>query len=316
MARPAELTAPALAEDLHGVLAGWEKWLRSERQLSPNTLVAYRHDVLSFLGFLNAHLGEAVSVSTLASLKPTDIRAHLAQRRADGLIGSSVARTLSALNGFFRYGERNGLWQNAAIHGISRPKRAAAIPKPLSIGEAATAIDAVGTLAEDAWVQARDVAVLYLLYGCGLRISEALGLNRRDVPFGDGLRVIGKGGKERVVPVLPAVAAAVDRYIELCPMPLPPDGALFRGVRGARLNPRIVQQRVEQLRGVLGLPATATPHALRHSFATHLLGSGGDLRTIQELLGHATLSTTQRYTDVDTEQLLGAYRRAHPRARS
>jgi len=315
MAGPAELGLPLLGADLRQAGAAWLSWLRAERRLADRTIEAYTRDLEAFLRFLTEHHAAAPDLAMLAALRPADFRSYLAHRRNDGLNGASLARALSSLRSFFRFCDRRGLFANAAIDMIQTPKRAASVPKALSVAEAAQAMDTAGSLAEQPWLQARDVAVLLLLYGCGLRISEALGLERRDAPLGDSLRITGKGGKQRLVPVLPVVAEAVARYVELCPLPLAMDGPLFVGSRGRRLNPRIIQQRMQQLRGALGLPADATPHALRHSFATHLLGAGGELRTIQELLGHASLSTTQRYTAVDSEKLLNSYRRAHPRAK-
>jgi len=315
MAGPAGLKLSYLAPDLQQAGAAWLTWLVSERRLAARTVEAYTRDLEAFLDFLTAHRGAAPDLAMLAALKPADFRSYLARRRHDGLTGASLARALSSIRSFFRFCDRRGLVANAAIDVIHTPKRPAAIPKPLSIVEAAETVEQAGSMSEQPWLQARDTAVLLLLYGCGLRISEALGLDRDEAPLGDSLRVTGKGGKERLVPVLPVVREAVDRYLELCPLPLAMDGPLFVGARGRRLNPRLIQQRMQQLRGALGLPADATPHALRHSFATHLLGSGGDLRTIQELLGHASLSTTQRYTAVNSEKLLTSYRRAHPRAK-
>jgi integrase/recombinase XerC len=315
MAGPAGLNDAALAADAEAIRARWRAWLKSERRLSPRTLDAYERDVGGFLAFLGEHLGAAPDKAALEALRPADFRAFLARRRGDGLTSASLARTLSSVRSFFRFANRNDLLANSAIGTIGSPKLPASIPKPLTPAETAETLEVVGQGSGEPWVRARDAAVLLLLYGCGLRISEALDLNRGQAPLGNSLIVTGKGGKQRMVPVLPVVRDAVDRYLELCPFALEDGGPLFLGVRGGRLNARNVQLLMQRLRGALGLPDSATPHALRHSFATHLLGSGGDLRTIQELLGHASLSTTQRYTDVDSEHLLAAYRRSHPRAR-
>lgn len=309
-----------LESDLAAAAAGWMRYLASERQLAEKTREAYGRDLSSFLGFLARHLGGPPGLDDLRALGPRDFRAFLARRRRDGLTSRSLARTLSAIRMFFRYLDRKGILKNDAVRAITSPKVAHGVPKPLSVQKAlALAEDPGWGGAIDApeWVSARDAAVLTLLYGSGLRISEALGLSRGDAPTQehDVLRIRGKGGKERAAPALPVAIAAIERYLALCPFALSPSGPLFVGVRGKRLSPRIIQLVMERLRGGLGLPETATPHALRHSFATHLLGNGADLREIQELLGHASLSTTQVYTEVDTTWLMKVYAQAHPRAR-
>jgi integrase/recombinase XerC len=252
----------------------------------------------------------------MANLTTADVRAFMAARWNDGVGAKTLGRQVAALRSFARFLEKRGYAKVAAFGAVRPPKQPKSLPKALSVGEARELIDTAETMAEEPWIAARDAAVLTLLYGCGLRISEALGISRGDAPVGnrDTIRVIGKGARERVVPVLPAVRRAVEAYIDLCPFALAPAEPLFRGVRGGPLSPRVIQKATERLRSALGLDPTATPHALRHSFATHLLGRGGDLRTIQELLGHASLSTTQIYTSVDSERLLDIYRRAHPRA--
>jgi integrase/recombinase XerC len=296
----------------------WLAHLGNERRYSPKTLEAYRRDVEQFLEFLTEHLGGAPSLKDLAALKPADVRAFLAARRAVGIGSRSLMRTLAGVRGFARYLERNGKGKVGALAAVRTPKIGKTLPRPLSVTAARRVGDAE-LLAGDAtapWVQARDAAVLALLYGSGLRISEALGLKRAD--FGNGARdaitVTGKGRKQRMVPVLPQVQKLVGDYVALCPYDLPADGPLFVGAKGGTLSARIIQLSMARLRGALGLPETATPHALRHSFATHLLARGGDLRAIQELLGHASLATTQIYTEVDAERLIEAYRNAHPRA--
>ena len=309
MAGSAELI-PRRGAGLADAVGRWMEWLRSERRYSEHTLSGYDRDLNVFLDFLVTHLGQVPDLDDLAGLKALDFRAYLARRRGDGLGPASLARGLSAVRSFFRFCERQGLAANAAIHGLRTPKQPHGVPKPLTVNEAVAAVEDVAILSDEPWVQARDVAVLTLLYGCGLRIAEALALNRAQAPLEDSLMVKGKGGKERLVPVLPVVNKAVRAYLDLCPYDLSPQGPLFLGVRGKRLNQRIVRARMQQLRLSMGLPATATPHALRHSFATHLLAGGGDLRTIQELLGHASLSTTQRYTEVSSEHLLDVYRKA------
>ncbi|MFL5259723.1 MAG: tyrosine recombinase XerC [Hyphomicrobiales bacterium] len=288
--------------------------LRAERRVRPKTLEAYERDVRQFLEFLNGHLGEAPTLDALASLEPADFRAFLANRRNDGAGSRTLARQLSALRSLYRFFERRAILSNPALSALRTPKIAHSVPKPLTSSAACEVVkaDALAYAETPAWVVARDAAALTLLYGCGLRISEALALTPSEARR-DPLVITGKGGKTRIVPVLPAASAAVERYIELCPMPLPPDKPLFRGIRGGPLNARNVQLLLERMRGALDLPETATPHALRHSFATHLLAGGADLRTIQELLGHASLSTTQVYTEVNTAHLLEQYRKAHPR---
>ncbi|MBM3556234.1 MAG: tyrosine recombinase XerC [Alphaproteobacteria bacterium] len=304
-----------LRPDAAEAAGGWRRWLAEEKRASPHTLAAYQRDLGDFLVFLTGHLGEEPGLSDLAALRPGDFRAYLAKRRADDVAATSIARGLSVVRGFFRFLDRRGLAHCPAAGVVRSPKLPKTLPRPLAESEALTALDAVGEFSDEPWIQARDIAVLTLLYGCGLRISEALGLTRAEAPKGEALRVLGKGKKTRLVPVLPAVREAVAAYLKACPHRLPKDGPLFVGARGGRLNPRIIQGRMQQLRKALQLPETATPHALRHSFATHLLSAGGDLRSIQELLGHASLSTTQRYTGVDAARLIEVYERAHPRAR-
>ena len=313
MAAPEPLI-PA-APDVASALGLWLRHLKAERRAADHTIDGYGRDLRQFLAFLTDHLGAPPDLAALSALGPRDFRAFQARRRGAGIGAASAARGLSSLRSFFRFLDRRGLCHNAAALAAKAPKLPHAVPRPLTAKAAVALVEDGGSLAEEAWVAARDEAVLALLYGCGLRISEALGLKRRDAPLRETLRILGKGGKERLVPVLPAIADSVSRYLALCPFALPKDGPLFVGVKGGPLSPRIVQRTMEVLRGALGLGADATPHALRHSFATHLLGAGGDLRTIQELLGHASLSTTQRYTEVDTARLLAAYADAHPRAR-
>jgi len=267
-----------------------------------------------FLDFLTEHLGEIPSLAAINALRPNDFRAFLARRAQDGLERGSLARGLSVLRGFLRFLQRRGLAATTAVAALRSPKLPHSVPKPLTIEDAASSLDAVAEVAKGRWGGKRDTAILALLYGCGLRLSEALGLTRGEAPLGDMLAITGKGGKQRLLPVLPVVRQAVADYLAACPFLLAKDDPLFVGSRGGPLNPRVVQRQMAALRGFLGLPETATPHALRHSFATHLLGRGGDLRAIQELLGHASLSTTQRYTSVETERLLAIYDAAHPRA--
>ncbi|MCK1364766.1 tyrosine recombinase XerC [Bradyrhizobium sp. 62] len=296
----------------------WLSHLGAERRLSPKTLEAYARDLRQCLNFLCGHWGERVTLKRFAALEATDIRAFMAMRRADDIAGRSLMRALAGLRSFGRFLEREGKGKVGALSAIRAPKVAKSLPKPLPMASAKRLADADERAGEDreSWILARDAAVMALLYGSGLRISEALGLTRREVPRpgeGDVLIVTGKGNKTRMVPVLQNVLALVQDYVAICPYPLPAEGPIFVGARGGPLSPRIIQLAMERLRGALGLPDSATPHALRHSFATHLLSRGGDLRAIQELLGHASLSTTQIYTGIDAERLLEVYASAHPR---
>jgi integrase/recombinase XerC len=307
----------AAAGDLADAISGWQSWLEHERRASRHTALGYGRDLAGFLDFLREHLGALPSLAALEALGPADFRAYLAARAQDGIERSSSARALSTLRGFFRFLDRRGLAKNAALAAVHTPKLPKSVPKPLSAEDARLALERVVALAEAPWIGQRDLAILMLLYGCGLRLSEALGLTRGEAPLAPGmLGITGKGRKTRLVPVLPAVSEAVADYLAVCPHRLAAKGPLFVGARGGPLNPRLVQRQMQRLRALLGLPETATPHALRHSFATHLLAGGGDLRSIQELLGHASLSTTQRYTAVDAERLLAVYDRAHPRAKA
>ena len=296
------------------LVARWCRYLSTEKRYSEHTLGAYSHDLGTFLGFLSEHFSQPPTLESLASLQINDFRAFLARRRRDGLSSRSLARCLSTIRSFYRYlGRLEGV-KNEALPNLKSPKVAHSIPRPLSEQSALDVIDSISKIEAEPWVRARDVAVVTLLYGCGLRISEALGLNRRQVPLGETLVIRGKRGRERVVPILAVVSDAIDEYLRLCPYELEADQPLFVGKRGGRLNPKAIQSAMRALRVQLGLPESATPHALRHSFATHLLAAGGDLRTIQELLGHADLSTTQHYTDVDAAALMRVYKKAHPRA--
>ncbi|NYZ13619.1 tyrosine recombinase XerC [Azospirillum sp. RWY-5-1] len=302
--------------DLQEAVALWRRWLATEKRVADHTLTAYTADVAAFLTFLTGYHGQPPSMNTLGDLTAMDFRAWLAALARDGLIPASRARALSAVRNLFRWLDRSGRLHNAAIGTITTPRSKKPMPRPLTVADAATLLEASGAEPDAPWIGARDRALFTLLYGCGLRISEALGLTRGEAPLGDLLRVTGKGRKERQVPVLPAVNEAVRAYLDACPYAPGPDAPLFVGVRGGPLNPAIAQRQMQHLRRLMGLPDSATPHALRHSFATHLLAGGGDLRAIQDLLGHASLSTTQRYTDVETEHLMAIYANAHPRARA
>ncbi|MGN6143930.1 MAG: tyrosine recombinase XerC [Mesorhizobium sp.] len=302
--------------DLQAARESWLKALAGERRLSALTVEAYERDSRQFLQFLTGHCGGAPSLKDIADLKPADLRGFLAMRRNTGAGARTLGRGLAGVRSFLRFLERRGLANAAGAAALRAPKQPKSLPKPLTAGDARRVVSPSEQLAEEPWIAARNAAVLTLLYGCGLRISEALGLTGADLASTREtvLRITGKGGKTRLVPVLPVAFAAVAEYRRLCPYHLDADDPLFRGARGGALNPAIVQREMARLRSALNLPDTATPHALRHSFATHLLGRGGDLRTIQELLGHASLSTTQIYTGVDTARLLDIYEAAHPRA--
>jgi integrase/recombinase XerC len=311
---PLRLARFSAADDLRAAIGLWTAWLAGERRASPHTVAAYGRDLVFFLDFLTDHLGELPSLATFARLLPADYRAFLAYRASE-VERASIARGLSVVRTFIRFLERRGLAASPALAVLRAPKLPKSVPKPLSVVDAAEIVEAPTDLVASVWQAKRDIALLTLLYGCGLRLSEALGLRRSEAPRGDLITITGKGRKQRLVPVLPAVREAIADYLAACPYVLAADGPLFVGARGGPLHPRVVQRQMQALRGMLGLPDTATPHALRHSFATHLLGGGGDLRAIQELLGHASLSTTQRYTSVETERLLAVYEAAHPRAR-
>ncbi|CAN7478968.1 MULTISPECIES: tyrosine recombinase XerC [unclassified Ensifer] len=300
------------------LLAERQRWLQGllqERRLSDNTVDAYERDTRQFLTFLTGHLAGPPRLSDISTLRPADLRGFLAQRRKGGAGARTLGRGLAGLRSFLRYLERSGLANAAGAAAVRSPKQPKSLPKPLTDREALNVVTTDAQLAEEPWVAARNAAVLTLLYGCGLRISEALDLTPGDFAgTPSSLRITGKGGKTRIVPLMAVARDAVATYLKLCPYHAGADEPMFRGTRGAKLQPAIIQREMQKLRGALGLPDTATPHALRHSFATHLLAGGGDLRTIQELLGHASLSTTQVYTGVDSTRLLEIYDRAHPRA--
>ena len=293
------------------------RWLDQKRALdgaSKNTITAYNHDVSGFLAFLAGYHGEPAGLPALAALGQSDLRAWMAHARGNGLSARSLARALSAVKTFLAWVADHEGGDATTVLSARGPKYRRKLPRPLTINGARDMITRVGDQASEDWIAARDMAVLTLLYGCGLRISEALGLTGAASPLPEVLRIRGKGDKERLVPTLPAAAEAVARYTALCPFDLNRHEALFRGARGGPLNPRLIALVMEKARMQLGLPSSATPHAMRHSFATHLLSAGGDLRSIQELLGHASLSTTQAYTAVDAARLMEVYEAAHPRA--
>ena len=311
-----QLTAPRRlsAEE---ALAAWLEHLAHERRLAPNTLEAYGRIGRLYLAFLERHRGGPQRLADLGTVTAAEVRAHLAERRSGDhpLAARSISQTLSAIRAFHGFLDRRCATPAPQLALVRGPRIKPSLPRPVSEDQARGLMQEPEADPDaEPWEAARDRAVLTLLYGCGLRISEALSLTFADAPLGETLRILGKGGKTRLAPVLPAVRAAVDAYVALQPFPLESTDALFRARRGGPLSPRHVQATVQRLRGRLGLPVTTTPHALRHSFATHLLGAGADLRSIQELLGHASLSTTQKYTAVDAAHLLDAYSAAHPRA--
>jgi integrase/recombinase XerC len=307
--------ALTLAPDAAEAEQAWLQSLKSERRMSAKTVEAYARDFGQFAQFMAEHLGEPPGNRALAELIVSDFRAFLAKRRKEGVESRTLARQLSSLRSFYRHAEKRGLFRNPALSAIRAPKLPHAVPKPLSPERASRVAKADAVAGEESlsWVMARDEAVLTLLYACGLRISEALSLKTAEAEA-QVLSITGKGGKTRIVPVLPVARAAMQRYLDLCPFAIGGEEPMFRGLKGGPLNARNIQLLLARLRGALGLPETATPHALRHSFATHLLANGADLRVIQELLGHASLSTTQVYTEVNRAHLLEQYRKAHPRA--
>jgi len=302
-------------DDLHAARGQWLKALARERRLADLTVEAYERDTRQFLTFLTGHLGGPPGLKDIANLRPADLRAFLARRRNDGAGARTLGRGLAGVRSLLRFLEKRGLASSAGAAAMRAPKQPKSLPKPLTAGDAKRVVTFGEQLSEEPWIAARNAAVLTLLYGSGLRISEALGLQAGEIGAGETvLRVTGKGGKTRLVPLLPVAIEAVAQYKRLCPYLLDAKALLFRGAKGGPLQPAIIQREMQKMRAALNLPDTATPHALRHSFATHLLGRGGDLRTIQELLGHASLSTTQVYTGVDTKRLLDIYDKAHPRA--
>lgn len=308
------MSAPLISPACRDALQHWLDSLSALRGASENTQEAYRRDVVGFLAFMTDHFGGPQGLGALERIGLSDMRAWMASERAQGLTSRSLARKLSAVKTFYRWlAEREG-FEATAVLSTRAPKFQKKLPRPLDEDAARAVIDLAEVQSDTDWVGARDVAVLTLLYGCGLRISEALGLTGADLPLPEVLRIRGKGDKERMVPVLPAARQAVERYVDLFPYPIGPEEPLFRGVRGGALGARAIQAVTAKVRMQLGLPSTATPHAMRHSFATHLLAAGGDLRSIQELLGHASLSTTQTYTAVDTARLMEVYEKAHPRS--
>jgi len=299
---------------LNSSLTQWLEYLRSEKRYSVHTLKAYEKDLRYFFSFINEHSGEEVNLATLAKLQLRDFRSYAAARKSLDAANSSTARSISAIKNFYKFLNREEGLENAAIRALRSPKKDKSLPKALSVEEAGLAAANIGNYEKEEWLKKRDLLLLLLLYGAGLRIAEALGLKRGDIENRDSFVIKGKRGKERLVPVLPIIHVALADYIEVCPAEILDNDYLFVGKRSKRLNPGVFQKHVRVLRNALGLPETVTPHAFRHSFATHLLAAGGDLRSIQELLGHASLSTTQRYTKIDPGRLFEVYAKTHPRS--
>lgn len=304
----------AVSDGTRAALEDWLASLTAVRGRSKKTADAYRSDVTGFLSFLSFHNGGAAGSAAIAGVSHSDMRAWMAHERGRGLSARSLARSLSSVRTFVGWLAERDEFDPTTILSVRSPRFSKKLPRPLDVESAQAVIDRAELQASEPWIAARDAAVVTVLYGLGLRISEALSLTGRDAPLPDVLRICGKGDKERLVPVIGPARTAVDGYTRICPFDLEPNEPLFRGARGGRLNPRAVQKLIESVRLQLGLPSSATPHALRHSFATHLLSAGGDLRAIQELLGHASLSTTQAYTAVDSARLMEIYDKAHPRA--
>lgn len=298
------------SREIKQLIAQWQSWLLNERRYSPHTLDAYSRDLSGFFDFAAEHLGKVPETADLAKLEVRDFRAYLSQRAARHIDKSSLARELSTLKNFFKWLARYDILRNPALSVIRTPRRAKVLPKALEVNDTFNVIDEAQNLASNSWQGLRDMAIFTLLYGCGLRISEALSLNVGDIGNNDFLRIKGKGNKERIVPLLPVVVENINKYLAECPYQPKQGEPLFLGARGNRLVPRIIQRQMQKIRAYLGLPDNLTPHALRHSFATHLLAEGTDLRSIQELLGHASLTTTQRYTDVQIETLKKEYDKA------
>jgi len=301
--------------DLHNVFLFWQRWLLDERNCSNNTASSYSRDLTNFLVHLGKYLGKKPNLYELKHLTKADFRSYLSQRNMEGLSKKSIARNVSALRNFFRFLEKEEILENSEIQKIRLPKIPQSIPKALTPNDAQEALKVFGELHQEEWLSDRDLALVTMLYGCGVRIGEALSLNVEDFPKDRSLLITGKGNKQRIIPILPIVLESIEKYLDNCPFRLRKQDPLFVGVRGKRLNPGVVQRQMRKVRQLMGLPDTATPHAFRHSFATHLLAGGGDLRTIQELLGHASLSTTQRYTEVDTKKLRDVYEKSHPRSK-
>ena len=300
---------------IEDAFTNWLGNLKEVRNLSDNTLISYKHDVKSFIEFISTHTGSEVSIKYLNDMKISDFRSFLSYLRNKDISSTSIARIISSLKSFFNYLLNTNLIESTVVQSLRTPKQKKSLPRPISSELAIETIKHAQDMEKEKWIGMRNKSILMLLYGCGLRISEALNLNFEDINENDYLIIKGKGNKERMVPLMDYVKTDIENYIHECPKNFMKDDPLFVGKRLDRLSPRIIQYVLEKIRHNLSLPETATPHALRHSFATHLLDSGGDLRTIQELLGHSSLSTTQKYTKVETEKLYDAYSKTHPLAK-
>ena len=311
----ADISTLPLADDVIDALERWRSWLQDEKRLAANTVESYNFDLQNLFLFLNLHRGSQVNLTLLATLTLTDFRAWLAHNAAENIGAASRARAVAGVRNFFRWLDRSGQMHNPAIELLKVPKTARRLPRPVTEKQAQDIVSLAADCLQDSWIGLRDEALFTILYGAGLRISEALNLTRSDILRHDRITVTGKGNKERNVPLLPIVRSAVEKYIAACPYALKDNTPIFVGMRGDKLNPAVAERSLRSLRRQLGLPDSVTPHALRHSFATHLLASGADLRSLQELLGHSSLSTTQLYTKVDAQQLSNIYRAAHPRAK-
>jgi len=300
-------------------ISEWENWLRNEQGASSHTVSAYLKDIKSFLDFISKHIGKNTNIINLNNLSQNDFRSFLAYQSRRGLSKTSIARSMSTIRNFFRFLNKIENFNNLALNSIRTPKIQASLPKAINTDDAIEVIRRIRKIQNEPWIAERDTAILLLMYGSGLRINEAISIKRNDISTkieqSCTLRILGKGNKERIVPVLNVVLESINKYIQLCPHEILTNGPLFLGKRGKQLNPRVIQRQMAKIRIQLGLDDSATPHAFRHSFATHLLANGGDLRTIQDLLGHSSLSTTQRYTAVDESKLLSVYKDAHPRAK-
>lgn len=310
------ILALPLADDVLAMRDKWARWLRHERRMSENTLESYHFDLDNLFSFLNSHKGGAVTLNMMASLSLADFRAWLAHNARENKTAASRARAVAGVRNFYRWLDRSGILHNEAISLLKVPKHVRRLPRPVTESEAQSLLSMSDTVNSEPWIAERDKALFTLLYGAGLRLGEALSLRKADLAHNDRLIVTGKGNKQRQIPLLPVVRNTLDHYLKECPYPLEPDDYIFIGARGNRLNAAVAQRHLRALRRQLNLPDTVTPHALRHSFATHLLSSGADLRTLQELLGHSSLSTTQLYTKIDSSKLAATYRAAHPRAKS
>jgi integrase/recombinase XerC len=305
----------ALADDLIDAIARWEKWLRLEKRAATHTQTSYRFDLDNLFRFIGQHRGRQINLALLAELQLSDFRSWLAYNATENRQASSRARAVAGVRNFFRWLDKSGQLHNNAIELLRLPKTSQRLPRPVTETQAENIMALANDDVREDWVGLRDEALFTLLYGAGLRISEALGLTHADLHQQDRLAITGKGNKQRIVPMLPAVRQILDKYLAACPFTAEPNSWIFLGVRGEVLNPAVAQRHLRSVRRKLNLPDSVTPHALRHSFATHLLASGADLRSLQELLGHSSLSTTQLYTQVDAQQLVKAYKAAHPRAR-